>query len=198
MADTTTDWQAEALRLRATTSMQPVDIGEAVGKHPATIRKLFARTPETDYGANIPGQTTVDEQIAASPGEPDQPEDDPERHVDPLDQFRAEAGEAVGPMPPVPEEDSEPVVETRVRGTRQLALDYGDDVDIPTGGTLVIRSEKLASGFFARGDVITGTFTARIVSVGDSEKFDKDCEDFRAKPQAHVALITEFTVGGDQ
>jgi hypothetical protein len=56
-----------------------------------------------------------------------------------------------------------------------------------------VKSEKLASGFFGRGDVITGTFTARITKVGSEEKFDKASEEYRAEPVPHVATITEIS-----
>lgn len=200
--DSSTDWQREVLALKfGPQQMAATDIAEVVGKHAATIRKVIARATEDEVAeilaadSFIPGQTTVDEQIAAAtPGEPDAPEDDPERNIDPLDQFRSEAGEAVGPMPPQEPEDNEPVTETRIRGTRQMALDFGAEADIPVGGTLVLKSDKLASGFFDMGDVISGTFTARIVKIGGEEKFDSASEEFRAKPTAHVALITEFMV----
>jgi hypothetical protein len=72
-----------------------------------------------------------------------------------------------------------------------MALDFGENADVPVGGTLVIKSDKLASGFYGLGDIITGTFTARVVDVAGKERLQRASEEFRAQPQQHVALITE-------
>jgi hypothetical protein len=44
------------------------------------------------------------------------------------------------------------------------------------------------------GDLITGTFTARVVDVLGAERFQRASEEYRIQPQGHVALITEITV----
>ena len=171
--DNQTDWQSRALAMRASGELDATEIGARVDKHPATIRKLFARNP----------------------AEPE-PQGDIERAVenpeDPLHAFKREAGESVGEMPPGdPPADPEPVV-SRVAGTRQTCIDFGPDADIPTGGTLVLRSEKLASGHFRPGDIVTGSFTARITQTGYKEKLDKASEEWRAAPTPYVATITEI------
>lgn len=119
------DWQAEAIDLKKQ-GLDTDAIAAAVGKSAPTVRKAIAKAREAGEvfpgdevhaatngnghhaispedaerlaqaaeSGEIPGQTTVDEQLGDVP-----PEDDPEP-VDPLDEFRAEAGEAVGAMPP--------------------------------------------------------------------------------------------------
>jgi len=225
MAAALQEWEAEVVDLKRQ-GLDTREIAEALDKHPSTIRKAVARAREAGrladdrvlssdeasaaFGAPsaaapaIRGQTTVDDFTGEVP-----PEDDPEYEPetpgndwinapgrDPLEDFKAEAGEAVGPMPPGPEEDTDPDVVSRVAGTRQMALDFGPEADVPVGGTLVVKSEKRASGHFGMGDVITGTFTARITDIGGKERFDSASEEFRAKPTAYVATITEFTVDG--
>src|SRR5262245_54179143 len=137
----------------------------------------------------IAGQTTVDDFIppedepwdgarAHSEGHRGDvpPEDDP-AHPDTLAEFRGEAGEPVGPMPPAEPEDTDPEIETRVKGTRQLCIDFGEGADLPSGGTLVLKSAKLASGHYGMGDVVSGTFTARITDVGAKERLDSASEE---------------------
>jgi hypothetical protein len=112
---------------------------------------------------------------------------------DPLAAFKREAGDAVGDMPPT-DPPADPEYESRLKGTRQMALDFGAD-ELPVGGTIKFKSDKLASGFYGLGDVVTGTFTARVVDVAGAERFQRASEEFRIQPQGHVALITEITVG---
>lgn len=180
------DWAQEAIR-RKSEGQDSANIAIAVGKNAASVRKVLkaareqgllsdgpVAAPETNgNGHAIPGQTTVDDHLA---------------------DFKAEAGEAVGPMPPLEPDEALDDPEPRLKGTRQLALDFGENADIPVGGTLVIRSDKLASGFFGLGDVITGSFTARIVDVAGKERLQRASEEFRAQPQAHVALITDLSI----
>lgn len=214
------DWQEIALQLRGE-GKSANEAAEATGKHPATIRKLFARNPVAESNGNghypypdvFEGGALVNAErinpredqedaggaVSISPGqtdvydhlEPDEPQDDPEHpgwHG--RDEFVSEAGESVGDMPKDPEPD--PLDhEIRVKGTRQLAIDFGPFAQLPTGGTLVLKSEKLASGHFGLGDIVSGTFTARITDVGGKERFDKDAEEYRAKPTAYVATMTE-------
>lgn len=184
------DWQAEAISLKRN-GLESKNIAAALDKHPATIRKVIARAREA-------GELPNDE-LSIVAGDDVEYDDvgiaaEAMTDVDPLEEFKAEAGEAVGPMPPQEPENTDPDVETRIAGTRQLALDFGPEADTPVGGTIVLRSEKLASGFFGLGDVITGSFTARVVQVGGREKKDKDFGEYRAEPVAHVALITELEV----
>lgn len=166
-------------------------------------------------GSAVPGQMTVDEYLTGV--EPD-PIDEftqtcehgkpldvdcegcrEEREVeaawaDPLDDFRAEAGEAVGPMPPDPSPPEPGQYEVRLAGTRQMALDFGENASLPTGATIVLKSEKRASGFYGLGDVFSGTFTARVTKTPGEEKFDKDMGEYMAKDIAYQATITEFTI----
>lgn len=189
------DWTREVLRLKyGPQQMTSAEIAEAVGKHAATVRKVVARATQTEiaevlaseaFSGPIPGQTTVDDHLP--------PEDDPDYTSDPLDDFKSEAGEAVGPMPPDPNPPEPIGYEARLAGTRQMALDFGAE-ELPVGGTLKLKSDKLASGFYGLGDVITGTFTARIVDVAGAERFQRASEEFRVQPQGHVALITEIAL----
>lgn len=235
-----TEWQGKALELR-TTGLGTSEIGEAVGKHPATIRRLFARNPESEAPDRVlsseeaseafaepqedpnatnlppephPGQTTVDDftdscehgvpvdEVCGDCGDCDFGD---EKQIvpsarDPLEDFRAEAGEAVGPMPAAAtvtremDEGEEVNPAIFVQGTRQMALDFGENAAMVTGATLVLKSEKLEAGHFGLGDVIHGSFTARIVATTGAEKFDKDIDSFVAKPTAQVALVTEIEV----
>lgn len=86
-----TAWHASALAMRDD-GKNANEVADEIGKHPATIRKLFARNPPASSNGHgdpglIPGQTTVDDHLP--------PEDDPE-HPDTLAEFRGEAGA----MPP--------------------------------------------------------------------------------------------------
>jgi hypothetical protein len=163
-----------------------VVVGEAVGKHPATIRKLFARNPPENA---LMDQEDAGNTVSVDQGDIEAALDKPE---DPLHAFKREAGEPVGDMPPG-EPPADPVSEVRYRGTRQTCLDFGPNADLPTGGTLTVKSEKLASGHFGLGDVITGTFTARVTGFGAKEKFDKGSEEYRASTVPYVATITEIS-----
>jgi hypothetical protein len=197
MAAVDTEWQAEVLRLKAE-GKSSAEIAEAVGKHAATVRKVIARNPPWPHEN---GHATVDAETAdrirkAAEGQTDVydhlAEDDPE-HPDTLAEFRGEAGEPVGDMPGQTPPDAGDY-EVRLKGTRQLALDFGPNADAVVGATIVLKSDKLASGFYGLGDVITGTFTARVVDVAGKERLQRASGEFRAQPQHHVALITDLTV----
>jgi hypothetical protein len=171
-----TEWQERVLALKAE-GKSSAEIAEAVGKHAATVRKVIARAKESTNGHATVDAETAERIRKAAEGQTDvydhlPAEDDPE-HPDTLAEFRGEAGEP---------------------GTRQMALDFGENADVPVGGTLVIKSDKLASGFYGLGDIITGTFTARVVDVAGKERLQRASEEFRAQPQHHVALITDLTV----
>lgn len=240
-------WQADALELRATTELTTSEIGNRVDKHPATIRKLFARNPppvadptadramsteeanaafsaismtptpvDEQHEGTIPGQTTVDdftdtcehgvplldecETCDPQVTPPPTPDDWENWEPGAKEAFKSEAGEAVGPMPPVVtvtremDGGEEVVAVPQIKGTAQLALDFGPDAAMVTSATVVFKSEKLTSGYFEMGDVIHGTFTARITAITGAEKLDKDLDVFVAKPQAQVATITEIEV----
>jgi chromosome segregation and condensation protein ScpB len=85
-----TEWQERVLALKAE-GMSSAEIAEAVGKHAATVRKVIARAKNDEPWDGARAHSEGDAAIPA--------EDDPE-HPDTLAEFRAEAGEAVGPMPP--------------------------------------------------------------------------------------------------
>jgi hypothetical protein len=195
MAAVDTEWQAEVLRLKAE-GKSSAEIAEAVGKHAGTVRKVIARAASTNGHATVDAETAERIRKAAE-GQTDvydhlPAEDDPE-HPDTLAEFRGEAGEPVGDMPgqtPPEQED----YEVRLKGTRQLALDFGPNADAVVGATIVLKSDKLASGFYGLGDVITGTFTARVVDVAGKERLQRASGEFRAQPQHHAALITDLTV----
>lgn len=220
ISDTATDWQREVIDLKVQ-GLSAAEIAEAVGKHAATVRKVIKRhadeveTIAADIervsdeegrkvwdGVPIPGQTTVDDFT----GEGDESEalnalatgDDVntlDEDVDPLEEFKAEAGEAVGDMPPR-EMDAGEIVETApfVQGTAQLALNFGPNAAPVRGATIVFKSERLESGFFEMGDLVSFSGTARITAINGAEKLDRDIGEFVAKPQAHVALITEIEI----
>jgi hypothetical protein len=155
----------------------------------------------------IPGQTTVDDHLAEEPNDYDRedvvdgidgegnvvdPADDPE-HPDTLAEFRANAGEAVGPMPPQPVPNYGDVVieDLRVDGTTQFALDLGGDTATEAQVTF---SGTFPSGFFRKGDVFAGRFEARIVGVAAKDKLDKPSQTFRSGPQKYVAQIVDLEV----
>jgi hypothetical protein len=202
MADTSTDWQDEAVRLRRDEKMATADIAAIFGKSASQVRRVIAQA-QTERAVNGSHTEEAPNDLRAWPAQDGMGAQEPEPQgditaalanpEDPLHAFKREAGPSVGAMPPTdpPADPEEP--ETRYRGTRQTCLDFGPNADLPTGGTLVVKSEKLASGFFGRGDVITGTFTARITKVGSEEKFDKASEEYRAEPVPHVATITEIS-----
>lgn len=211
------DWAQQSIALKAE-GKESAEIADVVGKNAASVRKVLAEArrqgllPDgpvstngngnghgypgvvhrTDEDPPIPGQTTVEGYIAEHRDISRVLEIDDD--VDPLTRFKFEAGEPVGDMPPADPDDTDPLMVSRLKGTRQLALDFGENADIPLGGTLVIKSDKLASGFFGLGDVIRGTFEARIVQVGAKEKLDSASEEFRGDPVAHVGLITDISV----
>lgn len=217
-------WEADAVRLRAQ-GKDAHEIGALLEKHPASIRKawkraedrrmseaeakdVFAETCEHgvrwDVGCMtcveaknaavtataIEGQTTVDDFTDPSVDA---------TFSDPLDEFKAEAGEAVGDMPPREPDAALPDPEPIVKGTRQMAIDFGEEAPIVCKATLKFTSEKAASGFFGLNDQITGTFRATITTAPGKLKWDKDLEEWVAAPVDYVATIEEFTVDvGDE
>lgn len=186
MQDNVTDWQTEAVKLRRDQQMATAEIAERFGKSASQVRKVIAQA-NAERHVNGTGPAVKEPE---SQGDIERAVEKPE---DPLHAFKQEAGEAVGDMPKT--ETETPVEsETRMKGTRQTCLDFGVNSCIPTGGTLVVKSEKMASGHFEPGDIITGTFTARITKFGYDEKFDDASEEWRAKPVPYVATITEISV----
>ena len=194
---------------------EPIEGQTTVDDFTVTCDKCGADEPLTfapEYGANFCETCFADPQ-AGSPASKESPREDepvnpredqedaggtispnllPER--DPLEDFRAEAGEAVGPMPPEtpPEPLATEVVLPLMPGTRQLALDLGPNAAPVLKATVKFTSEKWPSGHFGMGDVVKGTFTARIVNVPAKEKFDEASGEFRAKDKDYGALITEI------
>jgi hypothetical protein len=193
MAETT--WEEEVLSLKAQ-GLSSTEIASAVDKHPATVRKVIARAGDTTGTApsNGNGNGHVDAETAerlrdaAGLGEPIEGQTD-------LSDFIAEAGEAVGPMPPREMDAGETVhvEEIRVDGSTQLALDCGgrlaDESKLTLSGSASVR------GFFKKGDRITGTFEAVVDGVGSKDKYDKQTGVIKDTAQSHSARITDMTIG---
>jgi hypothetical protein len=185
--------------------MATVEIAERFGKSASQVRKViaqasterhvngndpYAEKPEDHIGLDQPPLVKVPDAVVNEQGDIEQALDKPE---DPLHAFKREAGDPVGDMPPA-DPPADPTTETRLQGTQQMHIDFGPHAEIPVGGTLKLKSDKLASGFYGLGDLITGTFTARVVDVLGAERFQRASEEYRIQPQGHVALITEITV----
>jgi hypothetical protein len=134
-------WAQEAIR-RSGEGQDAANIAVAVGKNAASVRKVLKAAREKGVlpkdpiiesnlgngNGHIPGQTTVDDHLA---------------------DFKAEAGEAVGPMPPQQPEDALDDPEPRLKGTRQLALDFGPNADIPVRVSSA-RGSRGSSGVCSR------------------------------------------------
>lgn len=184
----TTDWQAEALRLKGE-GWSSASIAEAVGKHPATVRKVINRAPEEPQSVTPeewkPPTITVLDDREPIAGQTD------------LADFIEEAGEPVGEMQTRPGEEPAGVVddvfveENRVDGTTQFAIDFGGDQALD--GTLSI-SGSFPSGFFRKSDVISGTFTARVVAVTGKDKLDKKSGVVKETGQSHSAALTAVRI----
>jgi hypothetical protein len=193
--------------------MATVEIAERFGKSASQVRKVIAQA-STERHVN--GAHTGNEDFDGDYNHENEPlidlatdervhtmdEDvEPQASItaalespeDPLHAFKREAGDPVGDMPPA-DPPADPTTETRLQGTQQMHIDFGPHAEIPVGGTLKLKSDKLASGFYGLGDLITGTFTARVVDVLGAERFQRASEEYRIQPQGHVALITEITV----
>lgn len=218
MSTATTDWEREALRLKGD-GLSSAEIAEAVGKHPATIRKVLARAPEAraktyvwndgavtdteghetaDSLLNPPepnGHGTVDAETAERLREAAGLNEPLDCQTD-LSDFIAEAGEAVGPMPPREMDGGEivHVEEIRVDGTTQLALDCGayevHDSKLSFSGSASV------AGFYRAGDRIYGTFEAVVTDAGTKGKLDKKTGVFGEVGQNHAAKFTALTVDG--
>jgi hypothetical protein len=193
MGTATQDWETEVLSLKAQ-GLSSTEIASAVDKHPATVRKVIARAGSAESKSNGNGNGHVDAETAerlrdaAGLGEPIEGQTD-------LSHFIAEAGEAVGPMPPREMDAGETVhvEEIRVDGSTQLALDCGgrlaDESKLTLSGSASVR------GFFKKGDRITGTFEAVVDGVGSKDKYDKQTGVIKDTAQSHSARITDMTVG---
>jgi hypothetical protein len=190
---TETDWQERAIALKAE-GLESKEIAEAVGKHPATVRKVIARANVEEVEAIKADFERVIEEEAHEPVF--LPPFDGNGHVPgqtDLSDFIAEAGEAVGPMPPREMDAGEIdyVEEQRVDGTQQYAFDFGGS--LPSDATITFTG-TFPSGFFQKGDMISGRFTARVTGVAGKDKLDKKSGVFCPAPQAHAALITVLEV----
>lgn len=211
VSDTTTDWQDQAVALRRDQKMGTNEIAAMFGKSASQVRRVLsaANTNQAMNGrdnGSIPGQTTVDDHLDeeglredvvddAEDGYPNEvvPADDPE-HPDTMAAFRVNAGEAVGDMPKREMDTGTVVAETRLAGTRQMALDFGENSGLAGAATITFKSEKLASGFYGLGDLIAGTFVARVTSAPGREKFDKTAEEWRTDDVAYGATLTEVAL----
>lgn len=212
-------WTAEAVDLKKQ-GLDTDAIAEAVGKSAPTVRKAIAKAREAgevfpgddtivsngngngnghgtvdaetaarlraaagSSDGTIPGQTTVDEQLAGR---------------DPLDDFRDEAGEAVGDMPPqTPPEPMETVLpEIEITGTAQLGLfDAGgrspDSASVRLAGGKI---STVAGTAFEKGTVIHFEGTAVITAVKQQDKRDPKTGTVVGCEQQHTALITDLSL----
>jgi hypothetical protein len=150
---TVPDWLREAVDLRDQ-GLSERAIAESVGRAPSTVHKYLASYEAGEItlngnGPHIEGQTTVDDHLP--PSEEPPPEDDPEYEssTDTSD-FRAEAGEPVGDMPPKPPAEPETIYveQIRIDGTTQVALDL---VHRQGGGRRVAAQGRRADGPLPRG-----------------------------------------------
>jgi hypothetical protein len=189
----TPDWVDEAVSLRRQ-GLSEREIAESVGKAPSTVHSRLAKydaamegTPidpadaarlaaaaGDSSGAEIPGQTTVEEQVeglhdgsmtVVAPG-------DAEPGFDRA-AFEAEAGEPVGPMPPrpAPEATTVYVEEIRIDGTTQVSLDLGGKR--ATSASCSLSGKVVVDGSLRKGDVLTGTFRAVVRGAAVKDKVDR-------------------------
>lgn len=183
-------WAREAIR-RKSEGQESSQIAIAVGKNAATVRKvlrtareqgLLPADPITGAAANgnghhdpdpIPGQTTVDDHLA---------------------DFKAEAGEAVGPMPPKPPEETETIYvsQLRIDGTQNLPVKVGGKT--PGSCVVTFSGKAEVDGFLRKGDRLHGTFEALVVSEGAEDKIDKDTGVAVEAIQRHKAIFTDLRV----
>lgn len=188
-------WAQEAIR-RNREGQDAANIAVAVGKNAASVRKVLRaareqgvlpRDPIADSNRGIPangnghhsepdvipGQTTVDDHLA---------------------DFKAEAGEAVGPMPPKPPEETETVyiAQLRIDGTQNLPVKVGGKA--PGSCVVTLSGKAEVDGFLRKGDRLRGTFEALVVSEGAEDKIDKDTGVAVEAIQRHKAMFTDLRV----
>lgn len=112
-------------------------------------------------------------------------------------QFEAEAGEAVGPMPPeAPRDEQPPVEELRVDGTAQLGI-FDAGGKRPTEATLRLQCGAItlaAGGAYEKGAVINFSGVAVVREVKQKDAVDKETGIVTACTQSHTAAIVDLTV----
>lgn len=196
-AATSPDWKAEARDLRAQ-GMSERDIASALGKSPSTIHGAVkdlpvagtvdsddaARYADAASGEPIPGQIDIDG------GE-----------ADAIAEFKEEAGEPVGPMPPRdrPAENLPPPEDLRVDGTTQLGL-FNAGGKKPQTATLKLAGGKIAlvdGRAFRKGDTIQFEATAVVREVAQRDKPDAQTGIVVSAEQRHVAYITDLRILAD-
>jgi hypothetical protein len=106
--------------------------------------------------------------------------------------FEAEAGEAVGAMPPKAPQESVYVEVIRIDGTTQIALDFGGKR--PAAATLRLSGKAEVDGFYRKGDRLRGTFEAVITGVAGKDKLDRQTGIVTEAEQSHTAVITDMRV----
>jgi hypothetical protein len=187
-------WVQEAVELRAQ-GKSWVEVAQAVGKPRSTVQDAVKRADEAVledvYGSGdpgeqipdpIPGQTNIHEAL----GEPEVV-DEP----DPLADFKAEAGEAVGPMPPAPPaSETVYVEEIRFDGTTQIALDVGGKRAQTCEVT--ISGKATVDGFLRKGDRLTAEVDLLVVSAGGHDKLDKSTGIVTESVQKHRAVVMDL------
>lgn len=117
-----------------------------------------------------------------------------------IEQFKEEAGEAVGAMPPKeppadpgPEFDSEIVVKGT---TEQLSFDVGGRG--PTGSELrVVGGAIQVKGQFQKGQVIKAEVTLQVGEIAFRDKRDSQTGDVVDVKRAHKARIVELAIQGE-
>jgi hypothetical protein len=158
-------------------------------------------------GAMIPGQTTVDDHLP--PSEEPPPADDPEHDVgtgEPWDgarahgegwggkeEFEAEAGEAVGPMPPRETDAGETVYveEIRIDGTTQIALDVGGKQ--PQACEITFTGKATVNGYFRKGDRLRiSDGVILVTSEGAKDKLDKQTGIVTECTQVHSGKLVDL------
>lgn len=190
-------WVQEAVELRAQ-GKSWVEVAQAVGKPRSTVQDAVKRADEAvledvygsgDPGEAIPGQTTVDDFTG-----PEQAEDTlpaPESNGYDKAAFEAEAGEAVGPMPPTPPaSETVYVEEIRFDGTTQIALDVGGKRAQTC--EVAISGKAAVDGFLRKGDRLLAEVDLLVVSAGAQDKLDKSTGIVTESVQKHRAVVMDL------
>lgn len=113
-----------------------------------------------------------------------------------VEEFKQEAGEAVGEMPPKPPTDERPKSEYDpeivVDGSGQLGFDIGGKR--PTDSELrVVGGAIKVRGQFEKGQVIEARITLRVGEVAFRDKRDSQTDQVVDVVRAHKARIVAFT-----
>jgi hypothetical protein len=110
-------------------------------------------------------------------------------------EFEQEAGEAVGPMPQTPPDNTQPPLEElRVDGTTQLAaFDAGGKRPAEATLKLTCGAIQLSDGqAFRKGDTLRFSGEAVVREVKQKDAVDKETGIVISCTQAHGAVITDL------